>query len=231
MTTRKNDRAVLPDSRLAVCAEMTEGDFVCDIGTDHGYLPAYLILSGKCRRAAAADINPMPLESARRTFEKAGIADKVSLYLSDGLKNVPLEGVTDIVMAGMGGELIYRIIFADGRLKSRRGNLILQPMTRAELLRENLYKSGFDIVCEKGVVSGKFVYTVLKCRYTGICREYESFKYYMGALDPLRDEDRAYIKAQIKRLERAAEGMKKSNRAGAEKLFSIASRLGKEIGA
>ncbi|MBQ4485482.1 MAG: tRNA (adenine(22)-N(1))-methyltransferase TrmK, partial [Oscillospiraceae bacterium] len=57
-----------PDNRLKACAELITGDYVCDIGTDHGYLPAYLLTSGRCTRAIAADINEMPLDAARRTL-------------------------------------------------------------------------------------------------------------------------------------------------------------------
>lgn len=73
------------DKRLLVCAEMTEGSFVCDIGTDHGYLPAYLLRSGKCTKAIAADIGEKPLAAAKATFENEGI-EGGQLILSDGLK-------------------------------------------------------------------------------------------------------------------------------------------------
>ena len=104
---------ILKDKRLLLCAELVTGDHICDIGTDHGYLPAYLVLTGKCRRATAADINEMPLEAAKSIFAKENISDKADFFLSDGLKNVPLEGVTDIVIAGMGGELISHIFVTD----------------------------------------------------------------------------------------------------------------------
>lgn len=225
----QNNIFALSDSRLIVCAEMVEGDFICDIGTDHGYLPAYLLTCGKCRCAYAADINQMPLNAAKATFEKAGVLDKAHLYLSDGLEKIPLDGVTDIVIAGMGGELIYRIISSDDRIKNWHGNLIFQPMTRAEVLRENLYRNGFEITAEKGVVSGRFSYCVLKSRYTGNCREYEPYRYYLGKLDGRREEDRKYILTQIKRLEKAGAGMKDRDPERSNELLEIAENLRKEI--
>ena len=99
------------DNRLTACAELVGGEgIVCDVGTDHAYLAAELINSGKCSKVIASDINEGPLDSARKTVEKYGITDKVELVLSDGLKNVSLDGVSDIVIAGMGGETIAAII-------------------------------------------------------------------------------------------------------------------------
>ena len=71
-----------------MCAEFVKGDTVCDVGTDHGYLAAELLLTGKCTRAIAADINEKPLASARATIEKHGLADKAQIVLSDGLKSI-----------------------------------------------------------------------------------------------------------------------------------------------
>lgn len=95
------------DKRLKLCADMVSGEgIVCDVGTDHAYLPVELILSGKCEKVIASDINEHPLDAAARTIKKYGVSDKISLVLSDGLENVPLDGVSDIIIAGMGGETI-----------------------------------------------------------------------------------------------------------------------------
>ncbi|MCI7767350.1 MAG: class I SAM-dependent methyltransferase [Oscillospiraceae bacterium] len=216
---------ILKDKRLLVCAELVSGDFICDIGTDHGYLPAHLILSGKCRRAAAADINEMPLEAAKSIFMKEGISDKADFYLSDGLKNVPLEGVTDIVIAGMGGELISRIIAADERAKSCGAAFILQPMSKAAELRRFLSENGFETDCEKGVREGRFIYSVMRCRYTGNKRKLSPAKEYSGRLDPSVTEDREYILLQSERLSDAAEGMKNKFPERAAELMKISREL------
>ena len=91
------------DKRLKLCADMVSGDRVCDVGTDHAYLAAELLKSGKCSSAIAADINENPLKAARATLEKAGVADRAEIIRSDGLKDIPGSGITDIVIAGMGG--------------------------------------------------------------------------------------------------------------------------------
>lgn len=216
---------ILKDKRLLVCAELVTGDFICDIGTDHGYLPAHLILSGKCRRAVAADINEMPLEAARSIFMKESISDKAEFFLSDGLKNVPLEGVTDIVIAGMGGELISRIIAADERAKKCGAAFILQPMTKAAELRKFLAENGFETDCEKGVREGRFIYSVMRCRYTGNCRSLTPTEEYSGRLDPDISLDREYILLQSDRLSNAAEGMKEKYPERSAELMKISHEL------
>ncbi len=193
-------------ARLMTCAELVEGDNVCDVGTDHGYLPAYLILSGKCSHAIAADINPMPLEAAKRTAAEAGVNDRMEFYLSDGLEGIPLDNVTDIVAAGMGGELIHKILTACAHTAKCKA-FILQPMTKAEFLRSSLAESGFEIIREKAAVEGRFVYTVMRCLYTGNCRSVSQAESITGKLSPVREEDRRYVLSRLEAFEKAAAGM------------------------
>ena len=147
------------DKRLALCAEMVKGNFVCDVGTDHAYLVSELLTSGKCTAAVAADINEKPLKAAENTLRGAGVLNKAELIISDGLKNIPLENITDIVIAGMGGELIAKILSECSQLHGK--NLILQPMTRSEKLIKFLCENGFEIISQKAVSDGKFFYTAI----------------------------------------------------------------------
>lgn len=149
------------DKRLKLCADMVTGKRVCDVGTDHAYLIAELLRSGKCETAVAADINESPLASARYNLEKAGVTDRIDIILSDGLKNVPREGITDIVIAGMGGELIAKILSECDWLVGK--NLILQPMSKSDFLLRFLWENGFEIIKRQAVCEGKFCYTVINC--------------------------------------------------------------------
>lgn len=219
---------VLKDKRLMVCAEMVEGDHVCDVGTDHGYLPAYLLSSGRCSHAVCADINPMPLDSARATLARAGVSQNALFCLSDGLRDVPLDGVTDIVIAGMGGELIYKILSEDERVKTCGANFILQPMTRAAELRRSLGSGGFETVCERGAVDGRFAYCIIKCRYTGKIEKPDPVRENIGCLDPAVPEDRLYILRQLDRMCAAAEGMAKSSPEKAAQIMETVEMIRKE---
>ena len=160
------------DNRLKMCAEFVSGRGIAvDVGTDHAHLAAELINSGKCRRVIASDINEGPLESARKTVEKHGISNKVELVLSDGLENVDLEGVSDIVIAGMGGETIAGIIEKldmDCDFESIRW--ILQPMTKPEYLRKKLYEFELKITSEKVVQDGDKMYVIMCAEYNKECR-------------------------------------------------------------
>ncbi|MBR6696632.1 MAG: SAM-dependent methyltransferase, partial [Oscillospiraceae bacterium] len=92
------------DERLSLCAKfVTEGGIVCDVGTDHAYLVAHLLMSGKSVSAIACDIADGPLLSARTTIEKNNLSDKAEVIKSDGLDNISPDGITDVVIAGMGG--------------------------------------------------------------------------------------------------------------------------------
>ena len=133
-------------------------DTLADVGTDHGFLPAYLVLSGCCRRAFACDVNEGPLRRAANTVRAWGCADRVVLIRSDGLKNVPRE-YDVLVMAGMGGDLIASLLDACPPPESAR--LFLQPMTKADTLRRRLYETGYTVCSERAVREGDRVYGIL----------------------------------------------------------------------
>lgn len=217
------------DSRLALCADTVTGDFVCDVGTDHGLLPAALLVSGKCRRAVCSDINPMPLAAARENLLKYGVADRAETYLADGLSGVPLKGVTDIVIAGMGGENIAKII-SDGMAKGIvfTAALVLQPMSRAEILREFLAEKGFEVTGEKGVISGGFAYTVMRCIHTGKARELSPEERITGRLSRDLPDDREYVKKQLMRYEKRLLGAEKQDRETAAVMRSLSEKIRKE---
>ena len=93
------------DKRLIACASfVTKNSIAADIGTDHAYLPVYLIKNGISRFVYACDIKDGPLKAAYLTVEQSGYEDKISVIKSDGLDSVPISGVTDVIAAGMGGE-------------------------------------------------------------------------------------------------------------------------------
>lgn len=200
------------DKRLNLCAEFVSGKgIVCDVGTDHAYLAVELIKSGKCKKVIASDINEGPLESARKTVEKYGVSDKVELVLSDGLENINLDGVTDIVIAGMGGETIVHVLesadFGDIRL-------ILQPMTKSEILRRFLTENMCcDDITEKAVEDGDKIYTVICTEVSHYSEnwltEYESIK---GFFDDDDETGRIYRKKQSERLVKMSTSLEKSGR-------------------
>ena len=214
------------DKRLTACAELVGGEgVVCDVGTDHAYLAAELITSGKCSKVIASDVKEGPLASAKATVEKYGIADKVDLILSDGLENVPLEGVSDIVIAGMGGETIAAIIGGIENLPYSVAHFILQPMTKAELLRKELYKLGFTITEERTVEEGGKLYVVMlvdaRSGFEGWLTETESLYGFFES-----ESGKEYRVNEAERLSKIAVNLEKAGKqADAEHYKALAFRM------
>lgn len=191
--------------RLRALADWVPGDCAClaDIGTDHGYIPAALLLEGRIERAVAADIAGAPLERARATAERWGLTDRMELRLGDGL-HVLAPGEADvIVIAGMGGDTLTAILEAVPW--SREAALLLQPMSRAEVLRAWLADSGYRIRRERLVQERGVLYPILDV--TGgemTVRESEAWGGVLLGEDPLWG---LYLEEHILRLRRAAAGL------------------------
>ena len=171
------------DARLLSAAKFVrEGAYVCDVGTDHAYLPVYLVLTGRAARALASDINEGPVNRAKESVIKYGVSDKIEVVLGDGLKGAENYPVTDVIIAGMGGELIVSILDAAKWIQNEKYRLILQPMTHAEILREYLINNGFSIIDEDVVTEqkGRKIYQIICAEYSGEACEYTKDELYLG---------------------------------------------------
>lgn len=197
------------DARLSCCASLVrQGAKLADVGTDHGYLPAALLQSGKIPFAIASDVNEAPLESARVNAERYGTVEKMHFLLTDGLHGISAEDADDIVIAGMGGELILRIVSEADWLRNRDKHLILQPMTMAPALRTGLLQLGFDILEEHAVDDGKKLYSVLLAVYTGsVQEEVPPLFAQMGRIEPHSLHSAAYAKRVGRDLENRIRGI------------------------
>ena len=202
------------DERLALCASFVrENSRLADVGTDHAFLPVKLAAEGKILSAVASDVRTGPLKNAESNIRLYGVEDKVRAVLSDGLDDISPELADDIVIAGMGGELIANIIKRTQWLYDGSKRLILQPMTRMESLRLFLYQNGFCIEQEKACVSGRKHYAVMLCRYDGVIRECGKKEQYIGSLgDDNSEEAAGYINMIKTKLKRKADGLEKSGR-------------------
>ncbi|MDR0946480.1 MAG: Nif3-like dinuclear metal center hexameric protein [Ruminococcus sp.] len=146
-------------NRLSFIGEFITGNFA-DIGTDHGKLPVYKILSGQCNYAIAADINEKPLSKARLLSHEAGISEKILCCKSDGLIDVDVTPLSDIVISGMGGELILNILKASPEKISDK-NLILQANSKWEILLDFLLENNFRIKAVRSVSDTGKTYTII----------------------------------------------------------------------
>ncbi len=219
------------DARLSAVASMVRnGSRVADIGTDHGYLLAWLIENGVSPGGIAADINKGPLENARKTVIEGGISDKVSLILSDGLKNVPENSCEDIVIAGMGGNLITDILSACPWIYNKNLHIIAQPMSHGEVLREFYVKNGFEILCEKTATDGKRIYCVISAVYTGEVTERDISYMYLGKLTENSDEITIkYINKILAALEKKYYALKTTGKEDEKKFCEIITSIKRKI--
>lgn len=215
------------DKRLAMVASMVRrGSRVADIGTDHAYLPVYLVQNGICPSGIAADIRSGPLEAARRTVTEAGLMNVIALRLGDGLAPVAADEMDDIVVSGMGGETIVEILSAAEWVKDERLQLVLQPMTRAEELRRWLLTGGFSITQERLVRIGHHLYPVMAAKYTAASPETDEFAFYAGFFSA--EEGRPYREMMAEHLLRRAAGLYHTgDEVGVARLVDIAERLHK----
>ncbi len=204
--------------RLALAASFVRpGSRVADIGTDHAYLPVWLVRTGVCPRAFASDVREGPLAAARRTALRFGAQDRVDFTLADGLAGLAPGQAEDIVLAGMGGELIAELIARCAWLRNPAYRLILQPMTAQPELHAFLCENGFsiereEVASEKG---GRKLYLVIAAVYGGGSRIPTPAYLYCGELeaggqDAGAENARAYLLRQAEALCKRARGLRAS---------------------
>ena len=173
--------------RLGLCASFVRpGCRLADIGADHAHLSVWLACRGAVRSAIAADVREGPLSAARRTIARCGVESLVSARLSDGLRAIRPEEADDIVIAGMGGELIARIVGEAPWLRTPDRHLILQPMASAEDLRRFLPRAGFAVSREEAVREDDRVYSALLNAFRAA--DEEDLPLYAGYLASYGDE-------------------------------------------
>ena len=176
------------DSRLMAIANLVRKDRVfADIGTDHAYLPVYLVENGIIQKSIAADLRVGPLENARLAVESYNFSDKIELRLSDGLDNFKENEVEEIAVAGMGGLLISSFIERTEWVKNSDIHLILQPMTHIEELRKTLFDNGFIIDNEVVAEDGDKLYIIISAYYYGDSTAYTDLDLIVGRL-PLNND-------------------------------------------
>ncbi len=190
------------DNRLTAAYELCrEGKIAADVGCDHAQLACCLAMN-KSSSVIASDIRQGPLDAAQRTVSECGVTN-VKILKSDGLAGI--DHADDVVICGMGGELIARII-SGCRFLSADTRFILQPMTKANYLRCWLCENGFEIIEEKTASDGGFFYTIMHVRYTGDRREPDEIFALIG-----KNRDRVYLEKIAEKLLKNAKNMERSS--------------------
>lgn len=207
---------------------------LADIGTDHGYIPVYLLQRGRVSCAIAADIGAEPLEHARRTAEEYGLTEQIDFRLCDGLTGIRAEETDCILIAGMGGETIISILEKAPWLTAGGQRLLLQPQSRQELLRTWLTEHGFRILREHLALDKGTIYNVMQVE-AGVRQPLSEAELYGGVnleADPLYGE---YLDWQINKMARSVKGLRLSKNDDAKQrayeLERLMAMLGEKKGA
>lgn len=158
-----HNKIILSERLMALSNYVEKGKVVADIGTDHGYLPIYLVQSGICPRVLAADINLGPLEAARKNVMAHCLDTKIELRLGDGLQILKPGEAQVVNIAGMGGNTIANILKAAPGVLAGLERLILQPMGDEGLLRHWLLTNGWKLIDENLVLEDQRLYTIIVC--------------------------------------------------------------------
>ena len=207
---------------LSAAKFVRQGARFADIGTDHAYLPLFLLSEGRINYAVCADINEGPLSSAKSNAREANVTQNIDFVLTDGAAALSSFGLTDVAVCGMGGELIAYIIDRAPFLKDKKVRLILGPMSKQAHLRRYLCASGFSIVEEDFSEDGGKFYLTLAAEYSGECRALSEIEAELGTLmraSSLSFPAKRYLEVKAKSLKKAVDGKSAGGEAFPEELL------------
>lgn len=149
--------------RLTTVAELvSKGSKVADIGCDHAHTSIYLVEHGIAVSSIAMDINRGPLQRAEENIRCFGYEDKITTRLSDGAKELKPGEADTLLISGMGGLLMNKILSESIEAVGEAKELILQPQSEISLVRKHIHELGFSIVKEAMLMEDKKYYTVIK---------------------------------------------------------------------
>ena len=204
-----SDRELHLQPRLQCIADcVPRGARLADVGTDHGYLPVWLLQNRRIVSAIASDINAGPLEHAKATAAEYRVTERLGFRLCAGLDAIAPDEADTVVIAGMGGETIITIL-QSAAWDWRGHTLLLQPMTKAELLRRWLAEHGLCVASERLVRDKGTIYAVIEAQ-PGQSAPLTDAEAWCGVgllHDPLYG---MYARDRIRKLERAAAGLRRA---------------------
>lgn len=169
--------------RLRIVAHMCDkGAVVADIGTDHGYLPIYLVQEGIAPSAIAMDLRKGPLEKAKKHICDNCLEDRIQTRLSEGLEKLSKNEADIITICGMGGRLIADIVTKGKDVITQNTILVVSPQSEVGEFRHFLVSQGFEIEDEQMLKEDGKYYFIIKCRKSeeSVCSEFSETQYQYG---------------------------------------------------
>lgn len=194
---------------------------VVDIGTDHGYIPIYLIKNKIAKKCIACDINPLPLNNAKANIASYGLSDQIETRLSNGLAKINMGEADAIIIAGMGGMLIINILEEKKALVKAVGLLILQAQLDIVEVRRYIHSINFTIIDEQMVYEDDQYYTIIKAQ-PGYEKPYSTIGYLFGQKNIDKKEPilKQLIGSEIQRLNLLDKNIAKNKTRQAQKRLS-----------
>ena len=158
--------------RLQAVADLiSDNRVVADVGTDHGYIPIYLIETGKCQRVFAMDVNEGPLLRAKEHIEEHGLAEQIQTRQSDGVQKLQVGECDCVVVAGMGGALTVKILEEGKEVFRHLKEFVLQPQSELSKVRAYLNSHEYCVVAEDMICEDGKYYPIMKV----ICGREEAY--------------------------------------------------------
>ena len=201
-------------NRLELIASFVKnGIGVADVGTDHGYIPVMLVKRGYKGNIIATDINEGPLNKAKQSLIEADCEEAVELILCNGLDGCESEKIDTIIVTGMGGDTITGILDRAEWCAREDIKLILQPVTKPEILRYWLVNNDFRITNEAQAEENGTVYQII-CAVPGRDCRYKDSELFIGRYDLIKGSTyyEQMLDKHIIRFSSAAEGLKSTDR-------------------
>ncbi len=194
--------------RLKLIADkVPKCNVLADIGTDHAYIPIYMVQNGVCQKAIASDVKIGPVKMASTNISLYKLSEKIETRLGNGLDTIEINEADSIIIAGMGGTLLTELLEANKPKTVNADTLVLQPMNDLHVVRKWLYDNAFEIYDEEMVAEGPKMYFVLSAKFSGNKKQYSDFELYVGQRliekkDPLLG---AYCRMKVQQIDRVLE--------------------------
>lgn len=216
--------------RLTTIVAVSEKcECIADIGTDHGYIPIFLIENNICNKVIASDINKGPVNKAKLNVSMAGLAEKIDCRLGSGLNTLGEKEAQGVIIAGMGGNLIKDII--QDRMDIFRGLkfAVLQPVQNPEVLRKYIYNEGYKIIDEQLCFDEGIYYEIIKVKYAKEPVELDSIFYEISPLIVKNKHPLAknFITWKIEKYNKIINAIKDDSEAAINRKVELAEKLNK----
>lgn len=197
----KTGTVCLPFRLQAIAQMVPPCDVIFDIGTDHALVPIWLIQNNRCQKAVAADVRPGPLDRAQKNINRYQAQARVQTILTDGLTGLSPGQDDVVILAGLGGHEIMRII---GKTPAPCSTLVIQAMKSLPELRSFLYQKGYRIQEERLVFEKRHFYPILHVQWDGIPETLDGLKAWVGPVllekkPPLLAEYLSHLRRQMLR--------------------------------